>query len=480
MDTKKVRVRFAPSPTGFMHLGNVRAALLNYLFAQQKNGAFILRIEDTDLTRNVDPDGKHIIQDLKWLNLKYQEGPIIGGPYDPYYQSKRNDIYKKYLEIFKEKNLIYRCFCSVEELEKKRQRQLALKMPPRYDRACAILPQSNVDKNIEQQIPSIWRFRLNYDVPVEFYDLAHKTMHFDLKHFSDVPLSRQDGSFTFMFANFVDDVEMGITHILRGEDHLTNTALQVAMYNSLGASLPIFWHLPIIGNQQGKKLSKRDFGFSLTDLKNNGFLPEAICNYLAIIGGSFENEVLPLEQLAQKMNFDAISTTGQIKYDLDQLKWINHHWIMNYDTNKLTELCYPFLQQTYPQVKDMDISALSSVIKHVQQELVTLADSVQALNFYFTRPAINNDLLEKLEEYHWAKYREFLNALINQIEPTHTAEATVALMQKICKDHKMPIKDIFTLLRIALTGKSQGPGIKDLIAMLGQEEAYKRLKALIS
>lgn len=306
-----IRVRFAPSPTGFMHLGNVRAALLNFIFARQKVGTFVVRIEDTDQQRNIDPEGRQIFEDLAWLHIAYDEGPSKGGPYEPYYQSQRSAIYERYLKLCQEKNLIYRCFCTPEELEKKRARQLALKQPPRYDRTCLHRPAAEIEAFLATHQPFIWRFKLDYEKSVSFYDLAHKEMHFELKHFSDVPLTRQDGSFTFMFANFVDDVEMKITHVFRGEDHLTNTAVQVYMYETFGAEPPVFWHLPIIGNAQGKKLSKRDFGFSLTDLKNAGYLPEALANYLAIVGHSVEHELMDMKQLIDTFNFSISRQQGK-------------------------------------------------------------------------------------------------------------------------------------------------------------------------
>lgn len=477
MDTKNVRVRFAPSPTGFMHLGNVRAALINFLFAQQKHGTFILRIEDTDQQRNIDPAGTQIMSDLQWLNLIYTEGPALGGPFAPYYQSERQPIYQKQLEFLKQHELVYRCFCSVEELEKKRQRQLALKTPPRYDRACLALSQQEVTQLLNNNTPFIWRFKLDYNNPVEFYDLAHKTMHFDLSHFSDIPLTRQDGSFTFMFANFVDDMVMKITHVFRGEDHLTNTAAQTALYRAFNAPLPLFYHLPIIGNQQGKKLSKRDFGFSLNDLRDAGYLPEALCNYLGIIGRSFEHEIMTLEQLAQAFGFDDLSSTGQIRYDLEKLRWVNHQWMMHYDTQKLVELCRPYLEAAYPQLVDLPAEKLTELIKFAQQEMVTLKESVEVLEFYFKIPVFSRDFLE---HFHFGNHKFLLHKLIPLlIDQLSSPDTAVKSAQALCKEEKASVKDIFTILRIALTGKGQGPGIKDLLVLLPADQSRARLLRLL-
>ncbi len=308
---KEVRVRFAPAPTGMMHLGNIRTALLNFLFAKQKKGTFILRLEDTDPDRNYDPNGIQIINDLKWLGINYNEGPNIGGPFAPYQQSKRTEIYQIKLDYLIKTNSIYHCFCTSDELLKKRERQKALKLPPRYDRTCAKLSNTQIEASLSQGKQFIWRFSIPQTGTLTIQELARNSMTFDLKNFSDFPVTRSDGTFTFIFANAVDDAAMEITYVLRGEDHLSNTVHQVLIMKALQAPEPIYWHLPILCNVNGKKLSKRDFGFALYDLKHGGFLPEAINNYLAILGGSFKDEVMRMSELIETMNFNHIKTTGK-------------------------------------------------------------------------------------------------------------------------------------------------------------------------
>lgn len=357
---KPIRLRFAPSPTGMMHLGNIRTALMNALFACKNNGSFVLRIEDTDAARNFDPGALNIIQDLTWLGLTYDEGPGKGGPYAPYFQSERAPLYQKSLDQLIAKNAVYRCFCSPEELDKQRTRQIALKKPPRYDRTCLQLSADAINKKLDQKIPFIWRYLLDHTQQISINDLAHGPINFDLKNFSDFPLTRGDGSFTFIFANFVDDMLMNMTHVIRGEDHLTNTACQAVLFHAFNATIPTFWHLPILCNVEGKKLSKRDFGFSLRDLKNNGFLPEAIINYLAIIGGgSFANEVMSFDQLAQAIDFDHINATGQVKFDPEKLRWMNNKWIARISAQELYDRCLPYLTQAYPNLHNIDTEQLN-------------------------------------------------------------------------------------------------------------------------
>lgn len=477
MTSKHVRVRFAPSPTGFMHLGNVRAALMNYLFARQKNGVFILRLEDTDPQRNVDPRGKQIIEDLTWLNLTFDEGPGIGGPHEPYLQSERSGFYQEYLDKLKARDLVYPCFCTPEELETKRQRQLALKMPPRYDRHCL---KRSVDERtaLMKTTPYIWRFKLE-DTTVQIHDMARGTITYDLKHFSDFALTRADGSFTFIFANFVDDLLMKITHIIRGEDHLTNTALQAALYVTFDIAIPVFWHLPIICNAEGKKLSKRDFGFSLTDLKSAGFMPEAIDNYLAIIGVSFKDEIMSLEELIKASNFDALASTGHIRYDLEKLRWVNHKWMMRLPKEVLAERISPNLVRAYKMAADMTPHNLKELLVNIllptaASELHTLEDSVDVLKFYFERPVMTHQHLNKFDK----KARDLVKETLATLGDSFTPESFLTTAQKSAKEQGIPIKELFWLIRFLLTGSIEGIGVKELLAMLPGQEIHNRLKAV--
>ncbi len=472
-----VRVRFAPSPTGMMHLGNVRAALLNYLFAKKNKGSFILRIEDTDTERNFDPRAAHIIGDLLWLGLEFDEGPERGGPAAPYFQSERVSLYTKKLEELKTKKKIYRCFCTPEELEKKRQRQIALKMPPRYDRTCLNLSEQQITENLSKGLPFIWRLITAQDKIVTITDLAHGKVTFNLKELSDLPLTRSDGSFTFIFANCVDDIDMRITHIIRGEDHLTNTAGQIVLYEAFGASIPLFWHLPIICNAEGKKLSKRDFGFSLNDLRNAGYLPEAIVNYLGIIGGSFEKEILTLDELAQAYNFENMHSTGHIRYDVEKLKWVNHKWIAQYDEKKLVARCLPFLTQEFPQAQKLRDELLLRLITMIKTDLVTLPDISKALGFYFVAPVVKHTDLVSISPQKHAVIVAILKQHFNDI---HSPALFTDNVKKDAQAQNVPIKELWHSVRMILTGSVQGLGIKEIIELLGSQEAEHRIKTVLA
>jgi len=472
-----IRVRFAPSPTGIMHLGNVRTALLNYLFAQQKKGSCILRIEDTDPDRNFDPNAVRLQDDLAWLDFSFNEGPKNGGPYAPYFQSQRSELYQKQLEILQEKQSVYRCFCSTQELERKRERALALHSAPRYDRTCLHLSQSAIEEQLTKGTPYIWRFKIPDDHIVEVNDLAHGIIKFDLNHFSDFPVSRSDGSFTFLFANCVDDMLMNITHVLRGEDHLSNTANQVLLFTTFGKQAPLFWHLPILCNVDGKKLSKRDFGFALADLRNEGFLPEAIINYLAILGGSFTQEIMDVPTLINTLNFDAIKPTRNIKYDVEKLRWVNQHWIQRYDISTLLELLKPIIFKSYPQLQEYTDQALKSLLEVVKSELVTLHDSVPALHFYCVEPTITHDTIREhvpaeLQEQFFALLKKHLPLLSNH-------EDFLAITKKDAQILGINPKLFFTIMRIIISGSAKGPALKDIITLLGEKRIAERIMKIV-
>lgn len=467
---KNIRTRFAPSPTGIMHIGNVRAALLNYLFARQNDGIFALRIEDTDQQRNIMDGTKFIIKHLNWLGLNFQEGPEIGGPYAPYFQSQRHAIYQKYLDILHQKNFVYRCFCTPEELEIRRNRQIAMKKPPRYEATCLKLSPTDITAKLAAKTPFIWRMKTDSSQKVTFTDLARGPLEFDLQHFSDFPLTREDGSFTFIFANCVDDCEMKMSHIFRGEEHLSNTVSQTVLYQALEQPLPVFWHLPILCNQDGKKLSKRDRGFSLEDVEQGGYLPEAICNYLGILGCSFEQEIMSLDQLAQLYKFDHLHGASQIKYDIEKLKWINHKWIGQYDIAKLTDLCKPFLQKKWDLSKIND-TTLQTLIQSVKTDMYTLCDAVTSLQFYFEKPVITQ---EQLGSVITPDKIPALQKILSTSHASWTDFSTHIATQ--AKANNISSKELYSSIRLLITGSPTGLQIKDLFDGLGVTEFFNRLQ----
>lgn len=491
MENKKIRVRFAPSPTGMMHLGSVMTALTNYLFAKQNNGEFILRIEDTDPERNFDPGAKKIIEDLNWLELNYDEGPVVGGKFEPYFQSQRSNIYQENLNKLIEQKKVYRCFCTQEELETKKNRQIALKMAPRYDRTCCKLTEEQINEKLDSNTPFIWRMKLNLDSKVAITDLAHGKVTFEFKNFADFPLTRQDGTFTFMFSNFVDDMTMNITHIIRGGDHLSNTAMQAALFLAFDQELPTYWHLPILCNIEGKKLSKRDFGFSLRDLKAAGYLPEAICNYIAILGTSFEQEIMNMDELSKNVDLSHPQAKSQVKYDPNKLKWINHKWLNKIEIKKLTDLCLEFILPVYPEAKKFEDKQekqkLEKIIEILRPGLTTLADINSEISFLFKRPDFDKNKFNQEFESISGSEKETTNKIniiikenINYLkENENNAHEFLENVKIKIKNENLKTKDVFCFLRLAIIGSSKGPGVGELIEILGNSESKSRLEKIL-
>ena len=473
----KIRVRFAPSPTGFMHLGNVRAALMNYLFAYKYDGTFILRIEDTDTKRNMDHARLQILHDLEWLTIDYHEGPLRGGSYGPYLQSERIDWYQEKLLELIEMRRVYRCFCSLEQLEKKRQQQIAAGKPPRYDRTCLNYSDDKIKAKINANLPFIWRFHLNEHQVLDIKDKAKETVSFDMKNFSDFAISREDGSFTFVFVNFVDDWLMKISHVIRGGDHMSNTALQAALYDAFAVKMPIFWHLPLICNLQGEKLSKRDFGFSLLDLKLAGFLPQAICNYLAIIGGSFKQEIQTLQELAQNFNFDHVHSSDSIKYDLEKLTWVNHQWILKLTIAQLVAAVKPFIQQIFPQSIDLDEQKLHALVQLIQPELKTLKGVETLLSFYFTELVFDKTVfIQTVGQDKAPIILEILNGCVDDLS---TPDIFLEKIKVNAKALNISTKEIFSSLRYLLCGTFHGISIKELLHILDLSVTKKRIQLIL-
>lgn len=473
-----IRVRFAPSPTGFMHLGSVRTALLNYLFARQKSGTFIIRLEDTDPERNFDPNGQQIFKDLEWLGLSYDEGPEKGGDFGPYQQSQRTSLYQEHLDKLIETNAVYRCFCTPEELDKKRQRQIALKQPPRYDRTCAQLSDSDIQSKLDNEIPFIWRFKINHDETITISDLARQTVSFDMKNFSDFPLTRANGTFTFIFANAVDDILMKITHVFRGEDHLSNTANQVALYQAFSIKAPTFWHMPIVCNTDGKKLSKRDFGFSLVDLQKAGYVPEAINNYLGIIGSTFTQEFMDLPTLVAEYNFDSINPSGAIKYDVEKLTWLNHKWIESFSPETLYTYAQPFLVQLYPQAKQLSTEFLTHFFQVIKSELATLQHVNNAARWYFERPEVDRDVY--LQYASPDNFKKICDSIQQHLSELATIDTFLNGIKSDAREHGIKPKELFSVVRLALTGMIKGPQVHDIVQLLGTQETQARFEQLLT
>jgi glutamyl-tRNA synthetase len=452
-----IRSRFAPSPSGIMHVGNVRSALVNFLCAKENSGVFVLRIEDTDQSRTSVTYLENIYSVLKILGLHPDEGPCQGGDYGPYIQSERHDVYQKYLSILRDKGLVYRCFKTPEELELEKEKQIALKLPPRYKRY--YYSEDQEAALLQSGKSFVWRLQINKGKSI-FFDKCKGMMSFDLEHFSDSPVTRQDGSFTFLFANFVDDVEMHITHVIRGEEHLSNTVVQSYLYDLFGVEKPMFYHLPLIVDQNGKKLSKRNFGFNVFDLFEAGYLPQAILNYIGIIGMSLEKEILSLDDMITQRLFSAMKSTGLITYDAEKLEWINKKWMQIITIEELKKIIYSLAnqgislyQQYLPYLEKIsDINFLNSLkneshtMKDFFQYIMSICYQIDDSKIIFD--ANDKDIIEYCKLF-----------LLDNSECVISKKD----LYDFATFHQLSIKKVFQIMRKILIKQEDGIGVLFLI-----------------
>ncbi len=462
---KKINVRFAPSPTGFMHLGNVRAAFMNYLFAQKNQGSFILRIEDTDQERHIEEAVDRITQDLSWLGISFNQGP--------FFQSQRQSIYQEQLNEMITHQLVYRCFCSKEVLDNMREKQKAANLPPRYDRRCATLSQERIQRKLNHGLAFIWRFKIDQQHKVTLNDLAKGKVEFDLSHFSDFAITRKDGSFTFLLTNFIDDALMEITHVIRGEDHLSNTALQLAMYHATARRAPTYWHLPLICNEKGEKMSKRDFGFNLNDLKNEGFLAESIANYLIILGKSFSEEIQSIPELIKNYDFNNLSATSTIRYDKEKLEWVNQEWIQRLNFHELKNRIRIFSDEEYNKIKQSDEKKIEELLTIVKPGMKTIKELISGYSFYFIPPT------KKFTDLSLEATNEVLSEIslicLNVLNEYESTSEALNEIKKRGKKASIQMKLLLTSLRMALTGVEKGIGVQELFSLFTRQELIKRI-----
>lgn len=475
MKDKKTRVRFAPSPTGELHIGNARTALFNWLFARHHNGTFVLRVEDTDEARSDIVFQNNLYEDLKWLGLDWDEGPAKDGDYGPYRQSERLDIYKRHLISLMEKNLVYPCYCTPEELEDERQNLILSKRMPRYMGKCRNLTDAEKNNNKhEGRVPS-FRFKIEPQV-IEFEDIIRSTVRFESESIGDFIIMRSNGMPAYNFAVVIDDHLMDITHVIRGEDHLSNTALQLLLYNAFGYNPPVFAHHSLIFGKDRTKLSKRHGSVSVGEFRKKGILPEALLNYLGILGTSYPNaqELLSREELIKYFSIERASKSGAV-FDEDKLLWLNALYIRNTETRDLFLKLKPFIESAGYDISGVDESWLMEIIDLVKTDLVSLSDIGNHLDIFFDDKYKLTDQAKKI-----LKNDENSNVvrLFMQYIKSYNAEAGMLYsdaLKYIKKQTNKKGKELFMPIRAALTGKTTGPQLDKVFSILGKDVALKRL-----
>ena len=473
-----VRVRFAPSPTGHLHIGNARTAILNWIFAKKTGGTFILRIEDTDIERSTKASMESIFDDLRWLGLDWQEGPEVGGEFGPYRQSERLEIYKKYLDIIKSKKLAYPCFCTAEELEEKRKEAKARGEDLYYDRKCLNLSEQEKSELEEAGRKPVWRFCVSPG-GIEWEEPVKGRLAFDGGNFGDFVIMRSDGIPTYNFAAVVDDAFMQISHVIRGDDHVSNTPKQILLYHALGFELPQFVHIPMILGPDRTRLSKRHGATSVGEFKAKGYLPEALINFLSLLSWSSksEEEFLPIERLVSEFDFSRMSKSPAI-FDTIKLNWMNGNYIRGLELDKLIDFAIPFLESAgidpsdrgkleniFSLVKDNVeyLERIPELVKPFYQDSIQLTDG-QAIALY------SKDISQKI---YWA----FLRYLQNYDHLD--AGKFIAIMKQVQKETGIMGKDLWAPIRVALTGQIHGPELPKTAEILGKETCERFVRGLV-
>jgi nondiscriminating glutamyl-tRNA synthetase len=474
--SEKSRVRFAPSPTGDLHVGNARTALYNWLFARHTGGAFVLRVEDTDRDRNSAVFERNILDDLKWLNLAWDEGPDRGGPLGPYRQSERLDLYGDHLERLREKNLIYPCFCTEEELEAERASLIARGMMPRYTGKCRELDAKTRARLESEGRKPASRFKVGRGV-VEFTDLIRGPMRFDSGSIGDFIVVRSTGVPAYNFAAVVDDHLMAITHVIRGEDHLSNTALQIMLYRSFGYDPPEFAHHGLILAGDRTKLSKRHGAVTVREFQARGFLPEALFNFLALLGSFYGEgrEILSPDELIERFSLDRVGKGGAV-FDEEKLAWVNRHYIHHAGADRLVALLDPFAKSRGYDTGRMDGSWLATVVDAAKHNAASIEEIADYLDVFtdgkYTMSPEAAAILATEES------KEVLKALADTLGGTGEKDEAdfQAVMTAVKKVTGLSGKRLFMPVRAALTGRMSGPELDRVFAILGRKSMLRRLQ----
>lgn len=475
-----VRVRFAPSPTGHLHIGNARAAILNWLYARHTGGTFILRIEDTDAERSTAESENSIYEDLRWLGLDWDEGPEAGGKLGPYRQSERLNLYQKYAEQLIANQKAYYCFCREEDLEAERE---AMKSEGaagqyRYSGKCRSLTPAQQQELRGQGIAPSIRFHVP-ERAFSFVDLARGELSFPANAFGDFVIVRSGGLPTYNFACVIDDHLMQISHVIRGDDHVINTPKQIAMYGAFGWALPQFCHIPMILGEDRSRLSKRHGATSLDQFADKGYLPAALINFLSLLSWSSPSgeEILAIEQLVREFDFSRINKSPAV-FDTVKLNWMNGVYLRKLSPDQLLEVSKPFLKKAGYKLPEDGI--LSKMLTLVQESLEYLEQVVEKLEFFFVErvhiadgPAIAMVQTEASEKVCWSFVRQL------DLQETLTADSFRKIMKVVNKETGVMGKDLWMPIRIAITGSLHGPDLAAVVEILGKNVVRQRVLHLV-
>ena len=482
--TNPVRTRFAPSPTGYPHVGNIHSALFAWLFARHNKGSFVLRIEDTDVERKVEGSVEAILDSLRWLGLDWDEGPEVGGPYGPYFQSQRLELYHKAAQRLVADGHAYYCYCSPERLEQMRAGQVRRKQPPGYDRTCRNLSPEEQAVKTASGITPVVRFKAPLSGQTRFSDIIWGNVVFDNTTLDDLVLLKSDGYPTYHLANVVDDHEMKISHVIRAEEWLSSTPRHVLLYDALDYEPPNFAHLPMLLGSDRSKLSKRHGAVSAADYRHQGYLPEAMLNFLALLGWSLDDktELFTRQELIQYFSLERVSKTAAI-FNREKLNWMNGVYIRKLTAEDFAQRALPFLERDLPaEVKrPLSIDHVRQVMPLIQERVKLLSEVAQFTRYFFAEELdYSTSLLVGKDMTPQSTIRALgiAQERLTGFQPWN-AEALEALLRPLAVEMGLKTGQLFGALRTAVTGETATPPLFQTMAVLGKERCLKRIEAAV-
>ena len=477
--SEEIRVRFAPSPTGELHIGGARTALFNWLFARDRGGKFVLRIEDTDVARSQENFTQSIIRDLKWLGLNWDEGPQVGGEYGPYFQSERTSIYSEFAGRLLKSGQAYLCFCTPEELEERRKDMHKLGKSPRDDEPCRNLSSEEKNRLKKQGRKPAVRFKVTREDKIVVEDLLKGRVVFDCQTLGDFILIKSNGLPAFNFANVIDDTLMRINYVIRGDDHLSNTPRQILIYQALGFSPPAFAHLPMILGSDGSRLSKRHGATSISYYCEQGYLPWALVNYLALLGWSTvdSQQLFEPDELIEKFTLKKVGKSAAI-FDVNKLKWMCGEYIRRFKPEELLELLFPYFGKLFDipeKLSLMERERLLEIVK-LEQERIRILSEIDKAEFFFNsnfsydEKAVN----KRLKRDYVIDLLKLLKEKIDKLS-SFTKNSLEGEIRSTAEELSLSTSKVFHPLRVSLTGKMQGPGLFEVAVTLGKKEVLRRI-----
>ena len=484
-----VRVRFAPSPTGFVHIGSLRTALYNFLYARKMQGNYVLRVEDTDRTRLVEGAVEGMLSAMNWAGVNHDEGVMLSddnkvvqnGDCGPYIQSERLDIYKEHIKTLIDKGDAYYCFCSRSRLDRIREQQKNEGLDPKYDGHCRELSQEEIQDKLDKGEDYVIRMKLPENKSITFNDIVRGKVSIHTSDMDDQVLIKADGFPTYHFAVVVDDHMMDITHVIRGEEWLTSTPKHVLLYQMFGWKAPTFVHLPNILNADRKKLSKRQGDVAVEDFRNKGYLPEALVNYIALVGWSPEDnkEIFSMPELIEAFSLERVSKSGGV-FDTAKLNWVNSHYIKEADTQRLVDLASKFVIKE-KLMGEQEVKAnnewLLLAMDTVKDRLDYLAQFPEEIKSFLNSamPELEDEAKEFMKLEHMMELADELEAKITAAD-TITPDFVSAMFKEIQKEKGIKGKNLFMGTRVIITGQNHGPDIPMVLSLLGKEKALSRIE----